>query len=377
VLVQYLRNCWYMVGWARDFEVGKLMPLVVLNERLVIYRSASNRLVALEDRCPHRLAPLSAGRLEQDDIRCMYHGLKFAPDGRCVQIPGQTKIPPTVSARSFAIEEKHSVAWVWMGEKAKADTSLIPDFVGIEHPDWRMLPGQMDYDANYTLINANLLDLSHVPYVHRNSFGGGEEMVPEAGAAFEMAVPTIETLDRGLRMTTAQRAAPTVPLFREEVGPVVDTWTTNDFLVPGIFLLTMELYAPGTIDRAGGRRPTETPLHRNFSCQAVLPITDRRSRYFYALGPWPQSKLNADVFAQVAQMAFAEDKAMINAQQQVIDGSPGVRPKLLFMDKMNSKFDSIMRRLLAVEMGESASSAELATAALVGQMDAAERETTV
>ena len=362
--MQYLRNCWYMVGWAKDFAAGQLVPLVLGNERLVVYRSASGMLAALEDRCPHRLAPLSAGCLEHDNIRCLYHGLKFAPDGRCVQIPGQAAIPATVAARSFPIVEMHSAAWVWMGKKSNADPALIPDFVGIEHPDWQMLPGRMDYNASYTLINANLLDLSHVPYVHRNSFGGGEELNPEAGAAFTMAEPTIETLDRGLRMTTVQKSTPTGALFRNEVGPVTDMWTTNDFLVPGIFLLTMEFFAPGAIDRAGGQRPTETPLHRNFSCQAVTPLTDRTSRYFYAFGPWPQSKMSAETFAKISEIAFAEDKAMINAQQQVIDSAAAVRPKLLHMDKMNSKFDSIMRRLLAADAAEDGAVAHSLTAAV-------------
>lgn len=363
--MQYLRNCWYMVGWGREFAVGKLVPLVLINERLVVYRCASGMLVALQDRCAHRLAPLSTGRLEQDDIRCMYHGLKYAPDGRCVEIPGQTAIPATIQVRSFAIVERHSAAWVWMGEKSSANPCLIPDFVGVEHPDWRMLPGRMDYDVNYTLINANLLDLSHVPYVHRNSFLGGEDPVQRTAASAAMTQSTIESLDRGVRMTTLRKNWLVPPLSRDATGPVADMWSTQDFLVPGIFLLTTEFFSAGAIDRAGGRRPAETPLHRHFSCQAVTPLADRTTRYFYAFGPEQRSKISADAFAKISEMAFAEDKAMITAQQQVIDASVGVRPRLLHMDKMNAKFDSIMRALLAEEAGERDAGVDSHTAAPV------------
>ena len=185
----FVRNCWYMAGWSRDFGRDELKAVTMLNEQIVIYRKNDGGLVALQDRCCHRFAPLSLGRIENDDLRCMYHGLKFAPSGKCIEIPGQSKIPPQACVRAYPITDKYSGAWVWMGEPALADESLIPDFVGIDDPRWAMLPGRMDYNANYMLINDNLLDLSHIPFLHRYSLGAS--LTPEG-----VSRPTVTRLER-------------------------------------------------------------------------------------------------------------------------------------------------------------------------------------
>ena len=98
----FVRNCWYMAGWSRDFGHDELKAVTMLNERIVIYRKNDGGLVALQDRCCHRFAPLSLGRIENDDLRCMYHGLKFAPTGRCIEIPFQSKIPPQACVRDLS-----------------------------------------------------------------------------------------------------------------------------------------------------------------------------------------------------------------------------------------------------------------------------------
>ena len=178
----FVRNCWYMAGWSRDFARDELKPVTMLNEAIVLYRKSDGGLVALQDRCCHRFAPLSLGRIEHDNLRCMYHGLKFAPSGECLEIPGQSKIPPQAFVRSYPVVEKYSGAWIWMGDPARADESLVPEFVGVDDPRWAMLPGRMDYNANYMLINDNLLDLSHIPFLHRYSLGAQ----PHAGRCFEV-----------------------------------------------------------------------------------------------------------------------------------------------------------------------------------------------
>ena len=89
----FLCNCWYVAGWSHDIVAGSLVSRTILGEPIVLYRKADGGVAALEDRCCHRMAPLTRGRIEGDDLRCMYHGLKFAPDGRCIEIPGQKLIP--------------------------------------------------------------------------------------------------------------------------------------------------------------------------------------------------------------------------------------------------------------------------------------------
>ena len=86
------RNAWYPLTWSRNVT-RKLAPHRVLGIDLVVYRTEAGNVVALHDVCPHRLAPLSMGKLKGDAIECGYHGMTFGSDGICVRIPGQKLIP--------------------------------------------------------------------------------------------------------------------------------------------------------------------------------------------------------------------------------------------------------------------------------------------
>ena len=125
--------------------------------------------MALDNKCCHRHAPLIYGCWGVYCIRCMYHGLKFGADGRCVEIPGQTAIPSSVKVKTFPVVERKRWIWVWLGDPAKAEPATIPDMFSLEHPEWRMKPGYMHYKANHLLISDNILDFSHLSYVHENT----------------------------------------------------------------------------------------------------------------------------------------------------------------------------------------------------------------
>ena len=92
----FLMNAWYVVAWPHEVVADKLFARTVCNEALVLWRNADGSIAALEDRCCHREMPLAAGALEGGTIRCPYHGLRFGPDGRCVEIPGQDRFAPFV-----------------------------------------------------------------------------------------------------------------------------------------------------------------------------------------------------------------------------------------------------------------------------------------
>ncbi len=193
----------------------------------MLWRSASGAIHALEDRCVHRLAPLSLGRCEGERLRCMYHGLLFDAGGKVVEIPGQDIIPAQARVKSYAVAERHSWIWVWMGEAATADPALIPPAVGFDDPDYLLGHGNLDYAAEARLINDNLLDFSHLSYVHANSFG--------AGPQFAQTQPTITPLDRGVRV---QRWMTNTLGQSNRKSPVpIDTWQSYDFLVPGVLLM--------------------------------------------------------------------------------------------------------------------------------------------
>ena len=97
--------------------VAFLAAVTLLGMPLVLYKKRDGDWAALEDACCHRLAPLSLGRLEGDELRCMYHGLKFGCDGRCTEIPGQAHVPEKVRVRAYPVEEKWGAVWVWMATR--------------------------------------------------------------------------------------------------------------------------------------------------------------------------------------------------------------------------------------------------------------------
>ena len=346
----YVRNAWYMAGWARDFAVGKPHAETILGEPIVLWRRDDGRMAALEDRCVHRLAPLSLGRCEGDAIRCMYHGLLFAPDGAVREIPGQDVIPKQARARAYPVEEHASAVWLWMGDPAVADTALLPDFVGIDDPRFAMEPGRLDYDAPAKLIHDNLLDLSHLAYVHANSFVGGKE---DVGASWLGAKLATRTLERGVEVERWVRDSPMNPARGAGANDtVIDVWSCYQFLVPGIFIQRTERHPQGSFDRWQGGRPQEEPLFVTFTCQAVTPLTDETACYFFAYGPWAAAAVQKDFFAQLGRKAFNEDKVMIEAQHRMIGQSPGARMMPFVMDKSVLAYEGVVKKLLQAEARE-------------------------
>jgi len=344
----FLKNSWYAAGWAQDFPADGVKAMTIIGENLVFHRGLDGRLLCKADLCPHRLAPLSRGRVEGDHLRCMYHGLRFGPDGRCVEIPGQKLIPASVCVRVYPVIERYGVVWVWMGDPARADEGFIPDFHGLDHPDWAYRPGRMEYDANYILINDNLLDLSHIAYVHAASFGGGEQQASEEWAD---APVSMTPLDRGVRVSRWVVNTAGAPFTRDITGPLTDQYVTYDFIVPGIFLLHQLTFKVGAAAASGMGPPDPSlePAARQFTCQAVTPFTERSSCYIFAFGPEKKFAEHEPVFWQIGNMAFNEDKVMIEAQQRMIDANPAVKMKPLSMDSATNHFRAMMNRLMREE----------------------------
>ncbi len=278
----------------------------------------------------------------------MYHGLKFASSGKCIEIPGQAKIPPQACVRSYPIVDKYSVAWIWMGDPAIADTSLIPDFVGIEDPRWVMKPGRMDYKANYVLIHDNLLDLSHLAFVHRKSFGAAFQGGNNSDWAETR--PRITRIERGVRVQRWQINNPAPP-FLSGIKEKTDMWNTYDFLVPGVFLLLAELHKPGSaVAFNEGPPPADAePLHAQFTCQAVTPLTDASTCYFFAYGPRAKEGALADAFYELGMAAFSEDRVVVEAQQKSINLSPGAKMLTTSFDSGVSQFRRLMDELMRAE----------------------------
>lgn len=340
----WVRNAWYVAGWLTEFAPGSIHARTVIDQPIALYRTADGGLAVLEDRCCHRFAPLSMGRLEGDDLRCMYHGLKFAPDGRCIEIPGQKLIPQSACVRRYPVAVRGSWVWVWMGEAAAADPAAIPPSLAFDDPGYRLKAGHLDYAAHYLLIDDNLLDLSHLSFAHEKTLGLD---MPQWADERPRMLPQ----ERGLRVQRWLADHPPRGFMKKTLGERVDVWNSYDFVFPGVFLQRTSFYPAGTARQSGGQEPDRPPLFLRIDEQAVTPISPRSSRYFYAAGA-RAGDIEPDrldrLFA-VTETAFGEDKALIEAQQKLIDLEPDRRMLPTSLDAGPTRFRHLVDSLLAAD----------------------------
>jgi phenylpropionate dioxygenase-like ring-hydroxylating dioxygenase large terminal subunit len=300
----FLRNSWYVAAWDREISRAPLAR-TLLEQPVVFYRKQDGAVVALEDRCCHRQLPLSMGKLEGDELRCGYHGLKFDSGGKCVEIPGQASIPPQARVRSYPVVEKYHWVWIWMGEPDRADPALIPDWWWAEHPDWAFTrPERVRVACNYQLVSDNVLDVTHLAYVHASSIGAPS--ITEFPA-------TVEREERKVRLTRWIRDRPPPPLYQQagDFPGNVDRWQIVEH-VPPCFTVNFA----GCQDAA---RKIEL-----MALSAPTPESARSTHYFFGfvrnfgLGDADTERICAEDMVRV----FNEDFPVLEAQQRMLDARP-------------------------------------------------------
>ena len=335
----FIRNCWYVIAWEHEIAPDALFSRRVLDEPILVYRTENGALTALEDRCCHRLAPLSLGRKEGDCVRCGYHGLKFDAQGQCVEVPGLTQVPPNARVKTYPLAVKNKWVFVWMGEPAQANTALLPDNFSNDHPDWRNKPGYLHYDTNYLLICDNLLDFSHLSYVHEKTLGGSP-MIAQARAE-------IENIERGIRVTRRVPNVPAPPFYQRfrQFDTLLNRWFIYDFVLPG----TLLMHSGGApVGDAPGDTRNAVQLH---SCQTLTPETATTTHYFFQQSHRAgagDEKIVQSIYDSLVG-AFNEDRAMITGQAASIAHSPGARMMPLAMDAALVRFRQLIDAALANE----------------------------
>lgn len=166
----FVYNQWYAAAWVSEIA-DRPVPRRILGEPVVLFRMPDGSIGALEDQCPHRLAPLSLGECADGGLRCGYHGMVFGKDGACISIPGQDIIPPTAKARAYPVIERYGLAWLWTGQEAP-DESLMPAVPFFGQEGWEVLDnGYQHHRANYRIEIENLMDPAHTTYLHKETIG--------------------------------------------------------------------------------------------------------------------------------------------------------------------------------------------------------------
>ena len=181
------RDCWYPVAYLRDLDPGRPSAFTLLEQDLVLWwEAASGRWRAFPDVCPHRLVPLSEGRINGDgQLECPYHGWCFDGEGRCRSIPqadpGSRLSERRSSCRSFATAEGQGLLFVFTGDPQRAPTVPLPTVPALEEQadgPWLLEDTFRDLPMDALTLLENVLDVSHVNYTHHNTVGRRENAAP-------------------------------------------------------------------------------------------------------------------------------------------------------------------------------------------------------
>jgi vanillate O-demethylase monooxygenase subunit len=302
----YLKNAWYVAGWSKDFD-RSLKAEKFLGERVVVFRKEDGSPVALEDACPHRKLPLSKGNLKGDTVECGYHGLTFDCSGTCVAAPTQPgKIPPRAIVRSYPVVDRYRFLWIWRGDPALADPDAIFPIENFDNPQWGYTDGGvLDIDCNYLWIVDNLLDPSHVAWVHVTSF---------AGAGTDDQPLEVARTERGVIVSRWIYGRPPSPYYAGLVKfeGLCDRLQHYEMCFPAI-ALNKSVYTP-----AGTGGPDAPPVEKtyvNISYNFMTPIDEDHRRYFWFQhrNTDPDDKAVSEKMNAGARMAFEEDRAVLVA----------------------------------------------------------------
>ncbi len=309
--MRFLENFWYAAGWSDEITSAPLARRI-LDRPVALFRTEGGKAAAFDDCCPHRMVPLSRGRVEGETLRCGYHGLRFDCSGKCVEIPGQASIPPRAKVLSYPLVERWKLAWIWMGDPAKADPALIPELPWLGSPKWVDAHGLIVYDCNYVLLLDNLIDLSHTTFVHQRTIGTDD-----------VAKTPVKTTGDAARVLVERYMNDTEPsvMYRKIGGFTgkVNRWQKIEFTPP-----TKIVIDAGAVPAASG------DPHRGINTRIIniiTPQTPTSTFHFWAFAR--DFKLDdpdtTRYLVNAIEITFNEDKVLIDAQQRNADARPGQR----------------------------------------------------
>jgi len=297
---------WWVAGFSWELA-DKPVARTLLNRPMVLFRRPDGDVAALEDRCCHKELPLSCGSVEAGGLRCGYHGLLFDTSGMCVEVPGQDRVPQKARVRSYPLRERDQILWVWVASTPESEPDREPPAYPW-HRDARYRFGgdTYHYDAPYQLIHDNLLDLSHLGYVHLKTIGGNPKLHMNA----KLEVSQDGEVVKVIRLMPASEPPPTYMAAWPFDG-LIDRWQEVEFHVSHLLIWT------GGMDTGTGR--LDDPAREGFHMRGfhgVTPETDSSSHYFWSIAtnPHPEKEDVTKLVVDQTAATFEEDKVVIEAQ---------------------------------------------------------------
>lgn len=301
----YLRNAWYVAAAGHELK-SEPLAVTMLEENIVLYRRTDGNVTALENACPHRKLPLSMGRVKGDDIECGYHGLTFDRTGACVRAACVDRLPTHARVRAYPVEERYGLIWLWMGEPALADPAKI---FHVEHwgdPTWGLNAGDsMTIDCNYLYVTDNLLDPSHVAWVHQSSFGNA--------ACADTTLQTVVS-DEGVAVSRWMLDTEPAPFYAPflKFSGNCDRKQHYEVLFPAHAIIKAIFVPSGT---GGDDRDMHPDAFLMDSYNFMTPVNEDRTRYFwFQLRNFAPNDAEVSAkFAASVRDAFEEDRVVMQA----------------------------------------------------------------
>lgn len=335
-------NAWYAVAWSHEVSARAVLGRTVCEQPIALWRKPGGEIAALEDACWHRKLPLSMGHVEDGDVVCRYHGLAFDGSGRCTRMPSQDRISPSARVRAYPAREQHRLVWVWTGEPARADPALVPDLQWNSAPDWEGDGATLFARCDYRLLIDNLLDLTHETFVHATSIG--HRAIAET--------PAVTTHDeRSVTVTRWMLDIDAPPFWRTQLARPgnVDRWQIIRFEAPCTIVLDVGVALAGTGAPAGDRSQGVNGRVLN----TITPQTRSSCMYFWTLlrNYRLRDQTLTNQLREANARIFEEDRAVVEAQQRVLEGAPADAIHNLSIDAGSVWARRIIERMAAAENG--------------------------
>jgi vanillate O-demethylase monooxygenase subunit len=267
-----VRNRWYVAAFSEEIT-REPIERTFLGKPVALYRKEDGSPVAMYGLCPHRYYPLAKGTLEGDALKCGYHGFTFDADGTCIAIPSQDAAGKFCQP-TYPIVERGPLCWIWMGDEDKSDEVAIPPYedFGLDQPGWCFSSENYFHSKGRSqLLIDNLMDLTHLPYIHHH-VPGGETMAKTA----------LESLDRPESYHVLRKGkVPFNPFFEMIFGSdasfegLSDFTQGSDFYGPELIRTSLPIMADLEIGK-----PVDESHRRLNILHAMTPETETSTHYF-------------------------------------------------------------------------------------------------
>jgi vanillate O-demethylase monooxygenase subunit len=349
----FLKNTWYVAANTYELDADQpgsgVVSRTICGERVAIFRNSDGSIAAIHDRCPHRFVPLSMGKRVDDSLQCGYHGLRFDGTGACVDAPNDDDTQKArACVKAYTAIDRYHMIWLWMGDAALATPDTIPDFSFMSDSEkYTCCQGYSHIKGNYQLISDNLLDLSHIHYLHPSIHEGSN--FADFTNKVERDGDTVWSMlwRHHYHIDAAKR-----PLFGME-GDAEDVEGQGHarWNVPGVLFVDTAFWDHGASYGEGWNTP---------NAHLITPETETTSHYFWASGRSFQRDSEQFTQATAATMKTVfetQDGPMIEAQQRDMGDSTDFldhKPIILAADAAGVLARRIMKQRIRAEQDAAA-----------------------